>query len=494
MTLYQEFPLNVYNSLGREKQLFEPLNEPFVGFYKCGPTVYGEPHLGHARSEVSFDLVFRYLLHLGYKVRYVRNITDVGHLEDELAGAGEDKVLKKARLEQLEPMEIVQKYTNTYHEAYAELNTLPPSIEPSASGHIIEQINIVKQILGNSYAYEVNGSIYLDIEKFAEKFPYGQLSGKVLEDLQSGSRSLDGQDEKRNAKDFALWKKAKPEHIMKWDSPWGEGFPGWHLECTAMSSKYLGDQFDIHAGGLDLQFPHHEAEIAQSCCAHGHAPVRYWLHNNMLTLNGQKMAKSKGNFINFHEMITGEHELLERSYSPMIIRYFILQSHYRSEVDFSNEALQASEKGYNRLMQAMDRLVQINPSGTSDFDVAEWRRKCYSAMSDDFNAPILMAHLFDAVKWVNSLADGLASISQADLDLLRTTMEAFVYEVLGLLPPQKEGGDSKALDGAMQLIIDLRAQARANKDWATADKIRDALQEAGIQLKDSKEGTSYSVN
>jgi cysteinyl-tRNA synthetase len=431
---------------------------------------------------------------LGYKVRYVRNITDVGHLEDELAGAGEDKVLKKARIEQLEPMEIVQKYTNTYHEAYNQLNTLPPSIEPSASGHIIEQINIVKKILENGYAYEVNGSIYLDIEKFSSDFPYGELSGKVLEDLKSGSRSLDGQDEKRNAKDFALWKKAKPEHIMKWDSPWGEGFPGWHLECTAMSSKYLGETFDIHAGGLDLQFPHHEAEIAQSCCAHGQAPVRYWMHNNMLTLNGQKMAKSKGNFINFEEMITGEHELLERSYSPMIIRYFILQSHYRSEVDFSNEALQASEKGYNRLMQAMERLDKIEVSETSDVEIEAWRARCYQAMSDDFNSPILMAHLFDAVKSINSLADGQAKISAEDLDLLKRTMHDFTYDVLGLLPPKQEGGDTRALDAAMQLIIDLRTQARANKDWPTADKIRDALQTAGIQLKDGKDGTSYSVN
>ncbi len=494
MSLYKEFPLTVFNSLGREKQVFEPLNSPFVGLYKCGPTVYGEPHLGHARSEVCFDLVYRYLLHLGYKVRYVRNITDVGHLEDELAGAGEDKVLKKARLEQLEPMEMVQKYIYTYHKAYGELNTLPPSIEPQASGHIIEQIETVQKILDNGYAYEVDGSIYLDIEKFSADFPYGELSGKVLEDLQSGTRSLDGQQEKRNAKDFALWKKAKPEHIMKWSSPWGEGFPGWHLECTAMSSKYLGETFDIHAGGLDLQFPHHEAEIAQSCCATGTAPVRYWLHNNMLTLNGQKMAKSKGNFINFEEMTSGNHELLERSYSPMILRYFILQSHYRSEVDFSNEALQAAEKGYNRLMQSVRRLDEIEPSSEDSTDVEAWRVQAYKVLSDDFNSPILMAHLFEASKWINNLADGKTKITTDSLNLLKSTIHGLVFDVLGLEDNTSTDGNSVALEKAMELIIELRAEARANKDWGTSDKIRDALSDAGIKLKDGKDGTSFSVN
>jgi cysteinyl-tRNA synthetase len=494
MDLTKEFPLSIYNSLGREKQVFKPINPPFVGMYVCGPTVYGEPHLGHARAAVVFDIVFRYLKYLGYKVRYVRNITDVGHLEDELAGAGEDKVAKKARLEQLEPMEIVQKYTYTYHEAYGKLNTLPPSIEPSATGHIPEQIKIVETILKNGYAYEVNGSVYLDMDKYVQDYPFGQLSGKVLEDLQSGSRSLDGQSEKRDPKDFALWKKAKPEHIMKWDSPWGEGFPGWHLECTAMSSKYLGDTFDIHGGGMDLQFPHHEGEIAQSCTAHGKAPVNYWMHNNMLTIEGQKMAKSKGNFINFEQMITGDHDLLERAYSPMIIRYFMLQAHYRSPIDFGNDALQAAEKGYQKMMQAMADLGRMKAGGKDEFDLAAWKEKALAAMNDDFNTPILIAELFDAVRVINSNIDGKLELTQGAIDELSTFFTAMIEDVLGLEREASAREGQKDMDGVMQLVIDLRNTARANKDWATSDKIRDELAELGIQLKDSKEGTFWTQN
>ena len=494
MDLTKEFPLTVYNSLGREKQVFQPINPPFVGMYVCGPTVYGEPHLGHARAAVVFDIVFRHLKYLGYKVRYVRNITDVGHLEDELAGAGEDKITKKARLEQLEPMEIVQKYTYTYHEAYAKLNTLPPSIEPSATGHIPEQIKIVETILERGHAYEVDGSVYLDMAKYVKDYPFGQLSGKVLEDLQSGSRSLDGQSEKRDPKDFALWKKAKPEHIMKWDSPWGEGFPGWHLECTAMSSKYLGETFDIHGGGMDLQFPHHEGEIAQSCTAFGHAPVKYWLHNNMLTLEGQKMAKSKGNFINFEEMTTGNHELLERAYSPMIIRYFMLQAHYRSPIDFSNEALQAAEKGYLKMMQAMDDMDRMKAGDVDEYDASAWKERALTAMNDDFNTPILIAELFDAVRVINSNIDGKLSLTQTTIDKMKAFFHAMIEEVLGLEREDAGAGDDGSLDGVMQLLIELRNTARANKDWAMSDKIRDELTELGIQLKDSKEGTFWTQN
>ena len=494
MDLTKDFPVTIYNSLGREKQVFKPQSPPFVGLYVCGPTVYGEPHLGHARAAVVFDIVFRYLKYLGYKVRYVRNITDVGHLEDELAGAGEDKVAKKARLEQLEPMEIVQKYTNTYHEAYGHLNTIPPSIEPSASGHIPEQIKIVEKILERGYAYEVDGSVYLDMNKYTQDFTFGELSGKVLDDLQSGSRALDGQLEKRDSKDFALWKKAKPEHIMKWNSPWGEGFPGWHLECTAMSSKYLGTPFDIHGGGMDLQFPHHEGEIAQSCCAFDEVPVKYWMHNNMLTLDGQKMAKSKGNFINFEEMTTGNHELLERAYSPMIIRYFMLQAHYRSPIDFSNEALQAAEKGYLKMMQAKADMSRMKAGTSDDFDVSAWKEQSLAAMNDDFNTPILIAQLFDAVKAINSNVDGKVSLTQSSIDEIRTFFTAMVEEVLGLVSEDTASGSDDSLEGVMQLLIELRNTARANKDWATSDKIRDQLAALSIQLKDSKEGTFWTQN
>lgn len=486
--------LHLYNTLSRSKELFEPLSPPHVGMYVCGPTVYGEPHLGHARAAVAFDVVFRYLKDRGYKVRYVRNITDVGHLEDELAGAGEDKIAKKARLEKLEPMEVVQRYTYAYREAYSDLNCEPPSIEPMATGHIPEQIAIVETILKNGYAYEVNGSVYLDVEKYAGYYGFGQLSGKVLEDMQSGSRTLDAQDEKRNPKDFALWKKAKPEHLMKWNSPWGEGFPGWHLECTAMSSKYLGVPFDIHGGGMDLQFPHHEGEIAQSCCAHGEGPVKYWMHNNMLTINGQKMAKSKGNFINFEQMTTGEHELLERPWSAMIIRYFILTAHYRSPIDFSNDALAAAEKGYKRLMEALKNLSDIEPASQTDCPIAEWAEQCQAAMDDDFNTPILLAQLFEAAHWINAAKAGQLKITSDDLDRLRREMNRWIGEVLGLRREEDESVNHEALDRAMSVIIELRAAARAKKDWATSDLIRDQLAAAGIQLKDDVNGTSYRID
>lgn len=486
--------LHIYNTLSRSKERFEPIAPPFVGMYVCGPTVYGEPHLGHARAAVAFDVVYRYLKDLGYKVRYVRNITDVGHLEDELAGEGEDKIAKKARLEKLEPMEVVQQYTYAYRAAYEALNCEPPSIEPTATGHIPEQIAIIETILKNGYAYEVNGSVYLDVEKYAAKFGFGQLSGKVLEDMQSGSRSLDAQDEKRNSKDFALWKNAKPEHLMKWSSPWGVGFPGWHLECTAMSSKYLGVPFDIHGGGMDLQFPHHEGEIAQSCCAHGEGPVKYWMHNNMLTINGQKMAKSKGNFINFEEMTSGHHELLDRSWSAMIIRYFILTAHYRSPIDFSNDALAAAEKGYKRLMEALKNLGSIVASGSSDCDVSSWKLRCEAAMNDDFNTPILLAQLFEAAHWINSAKAGQLKISQEDLQLLEIELNRWIGGVLGLREETQADADTSALDGAMAVLIELRAAARAKKDWATSDLIRDKLAESGIQLKDDVGGTSYTVD
>ncbi len=494
MDLTQEFPLTIYNSFGRGKQTFKPINPPFVGLYVCGPTVYGEPHLGHARAAVVFDIVFRYLNYLGYKVRYVRNITDVGHLEDELAGAGEDKIIRKARLEQLEPMEIVQKYTYSYHDACARLNTLPPGIEPSATGHIPEQIKIVEAILRRGYAYEVNGSVYLDMDRYVKHYSFGELSGKVLEDLQSGSRALDGQMEKRDPKDFALWKKARSGHIMKWDSPWGEGFPGWHLECTAMSSRYLGIPFDIHGGGMDLQFPHHEGEIAQSCCAFGEPPVRYWMHNNMLTMEGQKMAKSKGNFINFGEMITGDHELLERAYSPMVIRYFMLQAHYRSPIDFSNEALQAAEKGYQKMMQALDDMDRMKAKDQDDFDFNRWKQNCLSAMNDDFNTPILIAQLFEGVRVINSNINGTLSLTQKNINGIKQFFTEITEEVLGLQREESGREAHNPLDGVMQLLIDLRNTARANKDWATSDKIRDQLGALGIQLKDGKERTFWTQN
>lgn len=483
--------LVIFNSLSKKKELFKPLHPPFVGMYVCGPTVYSNAHLGHARPAVIFDLLYRYLMHLGYKVRSVRNITDVGHLEDETAGEGEDRITKKARQEELEPMEVVQKYLNTYHKNLEQLNTIQPSIEPRASGHIIEQQELIKEILEKGYAYEVNGSVYFDILKYNEKYKYGKLSGRVLEDLQSNTRVLEGQDEKRNPFDFALWKKAAPEHIMKWPSPWSVGFPGWHLECSAMSVKYLGDIFDIHGGGMDLQFPHHECEIAQSTAAHGYESVRYWMHNNMITINGQKMARSLGNFITLDELFSGNNKLLTQAYSPMTIRFFILQAHYRSTIDFSNEALQASEKGLQKLMKAIETLNKLKPSATSTVDVDKLRKNCYEALDDDLNSPVLLSHLFEGVRQINSVADGSEKTDTKALDSLKVLYNTFVFEIMGLKDEKAGAGDLKLTDDLMKIIIGLRQDAKNNKNFEVSDNIRKALNNIGVTLKDKKDGAEW---
>lgn len=485
-----EHPLHFYNSLTRKKDQFVPINPPAVGLYVCGPTVYSEPHLGHVRMAITFDILYRYLLHLGYKVRYVRNITDVGHLEDEVEGVGEDRISKKARLEQLEPMEIVQKYKLAFQEVLKILNTLPPSIEPHASGHIIEQQEMISKIIENGYAYEKDGSVYFDIEAYNKKHNYGKLSGRKVEDMLSNTRALDGQSAKRNPLDFALWKKASPEHIMKWPSKWSKGFPGWHLECSAMGTKYLGETFDIHGGGMDLLFPHHECEIAQSTAANGKEHVRYWMHNNMITIEGQKMARSLNNFITLAELFTGTHEKLERAYSPMNIRFFILQAHYRSTIDFSNEALQAAEKGMLRLFKALETMEKIKAGENTSADIVSIKEKCYAALNDDMNTPIAIAHLFDGVKLINLLIEGKESINASDLEQFKAFMHTVTEDILGLVP-EKEESNSGNEDVLMQLIIDLRLEARKNKDYATSDLIRDKLAEAGIILKDTKEGTSW---
>ncbi len=490
--------LLIYNSLTRRKQLFVPLVEGRVGMYVCGPTVYGDGHLGHARPAITFDVLFRYLTHLGYKVRYVRNITDVGHLEHD-ADEGEDKIAKKARLEQLEPMEVVQHYLNRYHDAMARLNVLPPSIEPHASGHIIEQIEYIKKILDAGYAYESNGSIYFDVPKYNRDHNYGKLSGRNIDELLSETRSLDGQQEKRNPADFALWKKAQPEHIMRWPSPWSDGFPGWHLECSTMGEKYLGETFDIHGGGMDLKFPHHECEIAQSVAHHGHDTVRYWMHNNMITINGQKMGKSLGNFITLDEFFTGSHPLLTQAYTPMTIRFFILQAQYRSTVDFSNEALQASEKALDRMLEGWRRLADLKGANTSTVtaEIADLEQKCYDALNDDLNTPIVIAHLFEAVGIINRVADGHATATAADIDALKALFQTFLFDILGMRPEAADlGGDEKALEpyrGAVDLLLQVRAEAKAKKDWATSDLIRDRLAALGFNVKDTKSGVEWSV-
>ncbi len=486
-----ENKLFVYNTISRNKEAFEPINAPLVGMYVCGPTVYGDAHLGHARPAITFDLVFRYLQHIGYKVRYVRNITDVGHLEND-ADEGEDKIAKKARLEQLEPMEVVQYFTDRYHINMDQLNVLQPSIEPRASGHIIEQIEVIKKILEKGYAYEINGSVYFDVVKYNSTHNYGKLSGRILEDLLSNTRQLDGQDEKRNPADFALWKKAEPEHIMRWPSPWSDGFPGWHMECSAMSLKYLGDHFDIHGGGMDLMFPHHESEIAQSNIANDKEPCKYWLHNNMITINGQKMGKSLGNFITLNDFFTGNHPSLEKAYTPMTIRFFILQAHYRSTLDFSNEALQAAEKGLKRLMQAMDTLKKLKPSTNSTSDISQLSNKCYEAMNDDFNSPIVIANLFDAVRIINAINDGKETISADDLQKLKDIYNTFITDILGL-KGETENNQMEVMDGLMNMIFSFRQQAKSNKDFATSDKIRDELSKLGIAVKDSKEGSTWTL-
>ncbi|NVO18673.1 MAG: cysteine--tRNA ligase [Bacteroidetes bacterium] len=488
-----EHKLFLYNTLSRTKELFVPIHPNHVGMYVCGPTVYGDAHLGHSRPAITFDLLFRYLQHLGYKVRYVRNITDVGHLEND-ADEGEDKIAKKARLEELEPMEVVQYFSDRYHASMDLLNVKKPSIEPRASGHMIEQINMVKEILDAGFAYESNGSVYFDVEKYNKSNHYGILSGRVLEDLLSNTRDLEGQDEKRNSFDFALWKKAQPEHIMRWPSPWSDGFPGWHLECSAMSERYLGEQFDIHGGGMDLMFPHHESEIAQSTVCNHKAPARYWMHNNMITINGQKMGKSLGNFITLDEFFSGNHKALEKAYSPMTIRFFILMAHYRSPLDFSNDALQAAEKGMTRLFKALETLEKLVPGDTSTVNVQEVETNCYLAMDDDLNSPIVIANLFEAVRIINSVFDKKESLTAQDIEMLKNILHTFIFDILGLLPEAASSAGNETIEGLMQLILDIRASARASKDWATSDKIRDDLAKVKITVKDTKEGASWSID
>lgn len=494
-----EQKLFVYNTLTRKKELFKPLHAPNVGMYVCGPTVYGDPHLGHARPAITFDILFRYLKHLGYKVRYVRNITDVGHLEHD-ADEGDDKIEKKARLEQLEPMEIAQLYTNRYHAAMDALNVLRPSIEPHATGHIIEQEELVKQIMANGYAYESNGSVYFDIEKYNKDHRYGILSGRNLDDVINNSRELDGVDEKRNQVDFALWKRAMPEHIMRWPSPWSDGFPGWHCECTAMGRKYLGNHFDIHGGGMDLVFPHHECEIAQAVASQGDQMVRYWMHNNMITINGKKMGKSLGNFITLEQFFHGTHERLTQAYSPMTIRFFILSAHYRSTVDFSNKALQASEKGLERLMNGINDLERIQTASTSDEAthqlVVTLRQKCHEAMNDDLQTPTVISNLFEACHAINSLLDHKGSINAEDLTELKAVMQLFAFDLLGLKSEKGSNNDAReaAYGKVVDMVLSLRAKAKAEKDWATSDQIRDALAENGFEVKDTKDGVTWKLN
>ena len=489
-----EQKLMIYNTLSRKKEEFKPLHEGRVGMYVCGPTVYGDPHLGHARPAITFDIVFRYLQHLGYKVRYVRNITDVGHLEHD-ADEGEDKIAKKARLEQLEPMEVVQYYTLRYHKAMDVLNVLPPSIEPHASGHIIEQIELVKQILENGYAYESQGSIYFDVAKYNKDHHYGKLSGRNLDDVLNTTRDLDGQEEKHAPADFALWKKAQPEHIMRWPSPWSDGFPGWHCECTAMGRKYLGEHFDIHGGGMDLVFPHHECEIAQSVASQGDDMVTYWMHNNMITINGTKMGKSLGNFITLEQFFTGSHELLEQPYSGMTIRFFILMAHYRGTVDFSNNALQDAEKAMNRLMEAYTAIERIKAADSSSVNVSEFKVKCYAAMNDDLNTPILISHLFDAAKVINQAVDGKATLTSSDIAELKSLFDTFLFNILGMkMETGNNSGREEAYGKVVDMLLEQRAIAKANKDWATSDKIRNELTALGFEIKDTKDGATWKLN
>jgi len=484
-------PLVINNTLTRKKEIFEPLNPPFVGIYVCGPTVYSDVHLGNCRTFISFDIIYRYLLHLGYKVRYVRNITDAGHLESD-ADVGEDKISKKAKLEKLEPMEIVQRYTLGFHDIMNKFNALPPSIEPTATGHIVEQISMIEKIIENGYAYVVNGSVYFDVEKYNKEFPYGQLSGRMLEDLLSNTRDLGGQGEKKGKLDFALWIKANPEHIMRWPSPWGEGFPGWHIECSAMSQKYLGDQFDIHGGGMDLIATHHTNEIAQSQACNRTKPVRYWIHTNMLTVKGQRMGKSLGNAFLPDELFEGTHPLLDKGYAPMAVRFFMLQTHYSSTLDFSNEALQASEKGFHRLMAAVELLDTLPVSSTSSVSVDHLIDECYKGMNDDFNTPVVIAHLFEGVKIINSAAAGKETLTLEEIDKLRKLYHDFVFDVLGLKNEIKVESQNKITDGLMELILSIRQEAKAKRDFSTSDKIREELAKLHIAVKDTKEGVQWN--
>ena len=492
MPLHSSQNLKIYNSLSGEKETFTPIHEGNVGMYVCGPTVYSNVHLGNVRTFMSFDVIFRYFLHLDFKVRYVRNITDVGHIVDDV-DEGEDKIAKKARLEQLEPMEVVQRYTVDFHDILNEFNFLPPSIEPTATGHIIEQIEIIKTIIEKGIGYEANGSVYFDVVKFNETNHYGRLSGRNIEDMLANTRDLDGQSDKRNPQDFALWKKAEAQHIMRWPSPWSDGFPGWHLECTAMSTKYLGNHFDIHGGGLDLKFPHHECDIAQNEACTGQTPVNYWLHANMLTLNGKKMAKSTGNNILPREILTGENTILSKAFSASVARFFMLQAHYRSILDFSDDAIVAAEKGYKRLMEAMHSLKEITSGTKSTINIASWKQLCYDAMNDDFNTPILIAQLFEGVRFINLLKDGKETLNVDDFNIFEKAMRDFVFDVLGLENEKVLDSNNDKLEGTMNMLIEMRKQARDNKNFALSDQIRDQLIALGIQLKDSKEGTTFSM-
>jgi cysteinyl-tRNA synthetase len=485
-------PLFLYNTLTRKKEEFKPINPPLVGLYVCGPTVYSDVHLGNCRTFISFDMIYRYLVHIGYKVRYVRNITDAGHLEGD-RDEGDDKFAKKAKLEQLEPMEIVQKYTVGFHDVMRAFNNIPPSIEPTATGHICEQIEMIKQIIDKGFAYETDGTIYFDVEKYNKDFSYGQLTNRKLEELLEGTRELSGQDEKRGRLDFALWIKAKPETLMRWPSPWGWGFPGWHIECSAMSSKYLGDVFDIHGGGMDLQATHHTNEIAQSQACNHKAPVNYWMHTNMLTVNGVRMSKSAGNGFLPGELFTGDHPLLERGYSPMAVRFFMMQTHYHSTLDFSNEALQASEKGFERLMDSYNTLQNLKAGSTSSEDIKALQAKCYDAMNDDFNTPILVAHLFDAARIVNSANDNKLSLTQNDIDLLKRIYQNFIFDVMGLQTEEENSKANAILAKVMSMVLDIRNKAKVDKNFSLSDEIRNKLTDAGVQIKDGKEGASWKI-
>ena len=493
--MIKEHHLKVLNSLSGEKETFVPINKDNIGMYVCGPTVYSNVHLGNVRTFLSFDMIYRYLVHLGYNVRYVRNITDAGHLTDD-GNVDNDRFVKQSRLEKLEPMEIVQKYTVDFHRVLEEFNAIPPTIEPTATGHIVEQIELTEKLIELGMAYEVNGSVYFDVLAYNKKgLNYGELSRRNIEDLINNTRDLDGQGEKRNPVDFALWKHASPAHIMRWNSPWGEGFPGWHLECTVMSTKYLGETFDIHGGGMDLKFPHHECEIAQAKAINGEEPVKYWLHTNMLTMNGQRMSKSTGNYILPMELVTGENDFFEKPFQPSVVRFCFLQAHYRSVLDISNDAMIASEKGLHRLMDGMKTVRNLTPATESTFDVKNWLKSCYSAMDDDFNTPILISHLFEAIRVINGAKIGNEKLNSEDIDTLIRALDAFVYDVMALKADgETDGTDINKLDGVMQMLIKIRNQARADKNWALSDQVRDELMEIGIQLKDGKDGTEYSLN
>ena len=495
MELYKNQSLQIYNTLSGEKSTFTPIHDGNIGMYVCGPTVYSNVHLGNVRTFMSFDVIFRYLLHLGYKVRYVRNITDAGHLTDD-GDVDNDRFVKQSRLEKLEPMEIVQKYSVDFHKVLDTFNFLPPTIEPTATGHILEQIELTQKLIDTGFAYESNGSVYFDVFAYNEKgLNYGELSNRNIDELFANTRDLDGQSEKKNPQDFALWKKASPAHIMRWNSPWGEGFPGWHLECTAMSTKYLGETFDIHGGGMDLKFPHHECEVAQGKACNGHSPVNYWMHTNMLTMNGLRMSKSTGNYILPMELVTGENNFFEKPFEPNIVRFCFLQAHYRSVLDISNDAMVASEKGYNRLMESYKLLPMLKASNTSSLDIASWKQSCYNAMNDDFNTPILIAQLFEGARYINLVNDGTATLTTDDIKLLETTLSNFLFDVLGMNNTASGGASNttEKLKGVVELLIEMRKQARANRDFALSDQIRDQLLTLGIQLKDGKEGTTFSV-